>query len=400
MRIAVFHNLQSSGGAKRALVEMSRQLRERGHTLDAHLPTTAEERFLPVRDVVDAVYTYRVAAWDRSRDRRLTTTIRRLPAYIQTIRAARNVERAIAASIDARGYDVVFVHHGRYTQAPWLLRYVTTPSVYYCQEPPRDAYEAEHQPSRRRLLRLWMPVIGWARIDRVNAGGADMILSNSFYSREVILRTYGREPSVVYLGVDDQKFTPGSAARNPIVLSVGALHPRKGHELAVEAVAKISPDRRPCLRIIGDRGVEGYAEHLRNVAAIAGVQLRLDIGLSEHELVRAYQTASVVACGAQLEPFGLVPLEAAACGTPVVAVREGGLRETVLDGVTGVLVNTRDAGEFGAALQELLWNRARWLALSNASVDWARTEWSWERTGDRLVEELATARSRTSLAHA
>lgn len=389
MKIAVFHNLRSSGGAKRALVEMCRELKSRGHTLDAFLPATAEENYLPLTEVVDSVRIFPVAPWALRQGSNPLEAVARIPEFFRTLRTAKATERDIAAAIDVGSYDLAFVHHGRYTQAPWVLTFLGTPSVYFCQEPIRDAYEYEHRPSMRGRLRLWAPGLGWAQIDRRNVTGASIVLSNSYYSRESILRAYGRDSAVIYLGVDAEQFTPGPTDRSRMVLSVGALHPRKGHALVLEAVARIPASRRPRVVVVADRALPSESAVLSALAGDLHVDLTLHVGASETELRSAYQNSMLLLCAAQLEPFGLVTLEAAASGTPVVAVNEAGLRETVAHGVTGILVERRDPGLMARAADALMSDSSRWLDFSRASVEWARSGWTWQRTGDRLEAVFA-----------
>jgi glycosyltransferase involved in cell wall biosynthesis len=386
MRIAVFHNLPS-GGAKRAMAEMIRQLTAAGDTIDVFAPSTADETFFPSSQVASSV-TIVDAPTSTASNRRL-----RLPRFGQGLRDAAAVQRSIADMIDAAGYDVAFVHHCRFVQSPWVLAYLQTPSVYFCQEPYRIVYEARLRPdSRVTRARLWMPSIGIARIDRANIARADRILANSDFSRESILRAYGIDSSAVPLGVDASVFSPGRPdEKDGYVLAVGAISRFKGHRLVIEAVAKIPESRRPPILIIGDRTAGGEVELLRAMAARGGVAMEIRTLVSDDELVAAYRGASMVACAAELEPFGLTALEAAAAGVPVVAVREGGYRETVLDGVTGLLVPDRRPESMASAFEELAGDAGLRARLGAAAVERARGEWSWERTGAMARQHLAAA---------
>ncbi len=386
MRIAVFHNLPS-GGAKRAMAEMIRQLAAAGDTVDVFAPSTADETFFPSSQVASSV-TIVDAPTSTVSDRRL-----RLPRFGQGLRDAAAVQRSIAATIDAAGYDVAFVHHCRFVQSPWVLAYLLTPSVYFCQEPYRIVYEAGLRPaSRVTRARLWMPSIGIARIDRTNIARADRVLANSDFSRESILRAYGIDSTAVHLGVDASVFSMGRPEeKDRYVLAVGAISRFKGHRLVLEALARIPESRRPPMLIIGDRTAGGEVELLRAMATRGGVTMEIRTLVSDDELVTAYRGASIVACAAELEPFGLTALEAAAVGVPVVAVREGGYRETVVDGVTGVLVPDRRPESMASALEQLLADAGLRARLGAAATERARAEWSWERTGAMARQHLAAA---------
>ena len=100
-----------------------------------------------------------------------------------------------------------------------------------------------------------------------------------------------------------------------------------------------------------------------------------------------YRRAGVVAFAPHLEPFGLVALEAAACATPVVGVREGGVRETVVDGETGYLTD-RDPVAFAAALARVLDNPDRARCLGEKARARVLADWTWDRSADALEAHL------------
>jgi glycosyltransferase involved in cell wall biosynthesis len=104
-----------------------------------------------------------------------------------------------------------------------------------------------------------------------------------------------------------------------------------------------------------------------------------------------YRCADVVAAVPWYEPFGLTPLEAMACGRPVVATAVGGLLDTVVDGVTGDLVPPRDPRALGHALRRLLDDDMRRYAYASAALDRARTRYSWQRTAEQLEAVYDTA---------
>lgn len=270
------------------------------------------------------------------------------------------VERRIARDIDARGYDVALVCSCRLTHSPSLLRLLRTPSLYYMQEPRRRSFEVDYQPADPTATVARKVVAGRVertlrRADRAAVLGATRLATNSFYSAEYIQRSYGRDADVCYLGVDTEVFSAGGERRadRRSVMSVGALDASKGHALAVEALALLPEADRPALDLVYERCDETYGAHVRRLAADDSVELRLHSGISDAELARMYRRASATLVGARLEPFGLVALESLACGTPVVAVGEAGLRETVDHGVNGFLVR-RSAGAMADGLSRIL----------------------------------------------
>jgi glycosyltransferase involved in cell wall biosynthesis len=302
--------------------------------------------------------------------------------------------RRVARAIDASDHDVVFVLPSRLTQSPGVLRHLRTPSVYYAPEAMRSAYEDPRliylgDGWRARLTRAGANPVEQARklLDRRAARAAQRVVTHSAFTRDDLRRHYGIDAEVIRLGVDVDAFLPAPAVAEspPYVLSVGALHPLKGHELVVEAVGRLPAATRPRLTIVGDRGVEGPA--LRARAASLGVDLDLRERAPFADVVALMQQASVVACAQIREPFGLVALEAMACARPVVAVDEGGLRESVRDGETGLLV-PRHAQAMADAIERLLGDvalRARFGAAGRAAVE---TSWRWERYASQIDRVL------------
>ncbi|WP_431844374.1 glycosyltransferase family 4 protein [Paraconexibacter algicola] len=207
---------------------------------------------------------------------------------------------------------------------------------------------------------------------------------------------YGRDAEVVPLGVRVEDFAPPVGATDDLrprerrVLAIGALHPLKGHDFVIEALATIPRSRRPPLTIVGDRGL--VERQLRDLAAARGVELDLRQAIPFPELVGLYHRCGVLAAGQIREPFGLVTLEAMAAELPVVAVDEGGFRETVHAGVTGLRL-PRDAQQFGAALVAVLDGEDGAVAerVVAAAAD-VRERWGWASTAaayERLLIEVA-----------
>jgi glycosyltransferase involved in cell wall biosynthesis len=98
-----------------------------------------------------------------------------------------------------------------------------------------------------------------------------------------------------------------------------------------------------------------------------------------------YRSADLMVTAPWYEPFGLTPLEAMACGVPVVATAVGGLLDTIVDGVTGELVRPRDPAGLGNTIRRLLADPGRRLGLSAAAVDRARSRYSWHQAADQLT---------------
>jgi glycosyltransferase involved in cell wall biosynthesis len=202
---------------------------------------------------------------------------------------------------------------------------------------------------------------------------------------------------VVPSGVDTDRFNPtGRAAprgRRFRILSVGRFVDRKGYDDVIRALPAVPKAE---FVLVGGPPAAGLdtdplAIRLRALARECGVanRVRLVGSVPREEMPRWYRSANVVAASPWYEPFSLTPLEAMACGVPVVATAVGGLIETVVDGLTGDLVPPRDPQALGAALRKLAADRPRCLAYAAAAVDRVRAKYSWQRCADRLTEIYA-----------
>ncbi|HEY6760993.1 MAG TPA: glycosyltransferase family 4 protein [Baekduia sp.] len=377
--VAAYHHLPT-GGALRVLAEWARYTGAARVTV--YTPDPDVHAFAGVPDRV------RVERAD------VPGPFEGLPAALGLLRSG-PAGRRVAATIDGAGHDVVLVLPSRLTQSPAVLHHLRTPAVYYAPEAMRSAYEDPRlifpgDDWKVRVTRAGLNPIERARriLDRRAARAAPYVMTHSEFTRADLRRNYGVDSEVLRLGVDADAVRPSPppAGAPPYVLSVGALHPLKGHDLVVESVARVAADVRPRLVIVGDRGAEGPA--LREQAARRGVDLDLRESIPFAEVVALMQGATIVACAQIREPFGLVPLEAMACARPVVAVDDGGLRESVRDEETGLLV-ARDPDAMAAAFTRLLADpalRDRFGAAGRADVE---ANWRWDRFAADLDAVLA-----------
>jgi glycosyltransferase involved in cell wall biosynthesis len=115
--------------------------------------------------------------------------------------------------------------------------------------------------------------------------------------------------------------------------------------------------------------------------------------ITDQELVAELSRAAVMIYTSRLEPFGFAPLEANACGLPVVAIGEGGVRETVRDGFNGVVVSNRNPADIGAAVLGLLRDPKRIRQLGENGREWVAREWTWARCVETLEHALIEVRS-------
>jgi glycosyltransferase involved in cell wall biosynthesis len=239
-----------------------------------------------------------------------------------------------------------------------------------------------------------------ARLDRRNARAATMVLTNSEQTRRNIRRHYRRDAAVCYLGVDAARFAPDAGAGGPdYVLSVGAIEPHKGYDFLIRSLALLPERSRPRLIIAGNTDSGGHGQYLRRVAGARGVRLELLTDVPHQRIVELYRGARAFVYAPHQEPFGLAVLEAMACALPVVAVAEGGPRETVVHEATGLLA-PRDEEAFAGALARIVGDPVLARALGGAGRQQVESHWTWEAAADRAEEHLAALAAGRGAAHA
>ncbi len=215
-----------------------------------------------------------------------------------------------------------------------------TPHLCYSFTPMRYAwlFQREYLGAGTARALAAAPLLAWLRRwDRRTAARVDRFVAISRHVRERIRTFYGREADVVYPPVNLARWTPGRDAPGEYDLIVSALVPYKRVDLAVRAYTK----RGDSLWIAGT-GTE-----YRRLRALAGPNVRFLGRCSDEELLSLYRRCRLLVFPGE-EDFGIVPLEAMACGRPVAAFGRGGAVETIRDGVTGVF--------FDRQTEEALWD--------------------------------------------
>jgi glycosyltransferase involved in cell wall biosynthesis len=227
------------------------------------------------------------------------------------------------------------------------------------------------------------------RMERALARDVDRVIATSTEEVAELLRVGAVRSriSVVPSGVDVEQFSPdGPVAERtdrPRVLCVGRLVPRKGFDTAIRALAAV-PEAE--LVIAGGPAADELAgdpeaARLTRLAERFGVadRVRLVGAVPRPDMPALLRSADLVVCTPWYEPFGIVPLEAMACGVPVVASAVGGFLDTVVDGATGTLVPPRRPDRLAAAIRKLLAEPFWREAYGTAGVDRARSRYSWDR---------------------
>jgi glycosyltransferase involved in cell wall biosynthesis len=400
MRIAVWHNLPSGGG-KRALYDHVRGLVARGHTVEAWCPPTADRDFLPLSPLIRE----RVVDLSWPVPGRLSD---KLGITLQTERSLASMEehcRACAEEIGRGYFDILFANSCQFFRATSIGRFATIPSILYLQEPYRWLYEAMPRlrwlarPRRTEsLLRLsvykaafadFRSIRDWrvqAREEVDNAAAFTRILVNSYFSRESVLRAYGLDSDVCYLGIDTDRFVDKKLPRDNVIVGLGSVTREKNLRLCIEAIGRL-PRSRPKLQWVANYVDTDYLTEMRALANSLEVVFEPMVGVSDIELLNVLNRAVAMVYAPRLEPFGLAPLEANACGVPVIAVAEGGVRETIVDQVNGLLVEHNPAA-IAAAIDRLCTDRPFACQLGTNARRAVEANWGLNSGIDRLEQQL------------
>lgn len=333
MRVAIVHDyLNQAGGAERVV--------ESFHRLwpDAPIFTTIADY-----DVMPASL--------RDADIRVSW-MQRLPAWRRHFRAYLPLYPLAIESFDLRGYDVVVSSSSAWAKAVRTSKDAV--HVCYCHTPMRWVWDYEHYVAREdfgSLTRLALaPVIAALRSwDVHTAKRPTHIVVNSRVVQERVQRCWGRESELLHPPVETGRFAVGSGpGRAHLVVSRLAHYKRI--DLAVAAFTQLNLP----LEIIGD----GPAR--QSLEAMAGPTITFRGRVDDAGVARAMQECRALIFPGE-EDFGITPLEANACGRPVIAYRAGGVLETVRDGVTGVLFAEQSAASLITAMQRaanITWNAA------------------------------------------
>jgi len=295
-------------------------------------------------------------------------------------------------------YDLIHSHYWMSGQVGWLARerwgvpHVHTPHTLAKVKNMLIAAGDRPEPKAR--------VIGEEQV----VAESDRLVANTRFEAQDLVSHYDADPTnlaVVQPGVDLDRFRPGPAAaararlglpaRGHIVSFVGRIQPLKAPDVLISALASLQdrlPDEDVTLVICGGPSGSGLERptaliELAKSMGVAG-SVRFLPPQTGQALADLYRASDLVAVPSHNESFGLVALEAQACGTPVVAAAVGGLVTAVQDGVSGVLVDGHDPLDWSRVMGGLLRSPARRLRLSVGAVRHAKN-FSWDRTAAGLL---------------
>jgi D-inositol-3-phosphate glycosyltransferase len=386
-----------AGGMNVYIVELAKRLARLGTAVEIFTRSTSSE-LAPTVELTPGVTVRHVVAGPFE-----GLTKQELPAQLCTF--AREVLR-LEAKRDAGWYDLVHSHYwlsgqvGALASDRWGVPLVH--SMHTMAKVKNAALAAGDEPEPAARL------IGEEQV----VDAADMLIANTDADAAALVQLYAAAPSkvrVVHPGVDLDVFHPGErgAARarlglplDAVVLSfVGRLQPLKAPDVFVRAIAELlrrDPDlrRQLVVPVIGGpsgSGV-GHPEYLPALTASLGLRdvVRFVAPVEQRALADWYSAATLVCVPSYNESFGLVAIEAQACGTPVVAARVGGLTTAVRDRETGLLLAGHQPQHYADALARLLSRPGELAAMGRAGVAHA-AGFSWDATAAQTLAAYRAA---------
>jgi D-inositol-3-phosphate glycosyltransferase len=381
------------------VVELARRLARRGIEVDIFTRATdsALDALVPVADGVSVRHIH-AGPFEG-------LTKQELPAQLCVF--AREVLRAEAAQPEGH-YDAVHSHYwlsglvGALARDRWGVPLVH--SMHTMARVKNDALAEDDLPEPEARI------IGEDQV----VEAADMLIANTDVEAKQLINLYDADPGrveVVHPGVDLATFRPldRSSVRRElglpddalVLMFAGRIQPLKAPDVLLRAVAVLL-ERAPHLRsrvvvpVVGGPSGTG----LEKPTALAGLAQQLGIDdvvrfvppVAQPELARWYAAATLVAVPSYNESFGLVAVEAQACGTPVLAAAVGGLTTVVRDGVSGLLVDDHEPGSWADALRRVVDDPALLDRLRIGAVEHAK-EFSWEATAAGTLGVYERARS-------
>ncbi len=271
------------------------------------------------------------------KDRVIPSFLQRIPGAARRHRLFVPLYPAAVESFDLSEFDVIVSSH--HTAAKGLLRHAGQRHICYCHTPMRAIWERPHEELRTlpapmrpfgasamRRMRQW---------DVMTANRVDLFLANSEITRTRISKHYARMSMIVYPPCSVERFTPAAQSPGDYYLVASRNVPYKRIDIAVQATRLAGRK----LRIAGCTSPAFAASHVTQLGHV-----------TDEELLTLMRGAKAMIFPGY-EDFGMAPVEMMACGRPVIAFGRGGALETVIDGVTGILVEEQSAGAFALAIR-------------------------------------------------
>jgi glycosyltransferase involved in cell wall biosynthesis len=284
-----------------------------------------------------------------------TSVLQKIPFKAKLISMFRFVAPLIFFMMDLRKYDLIIVSSaGTYTSPNFIRRKKGSLLITYYHTPPRYLYgypvanDWTGSFFRRVLFFLGrIPMFFLRKLDRYAAQLPDYVIANSHEVAGRIKKFYGREAEIIYPPVEIPEIKEREIVNNKrnYFLIGGRISRHKGFDIAVKAFTKL---RYP-LKVFGGTFASYGTDQFKSFAG-NNIEFLGEVG--EDEKWKLMKSAKAFIFPSEAEDFGIIPVEAMAVGTPVIALKQGGQLETVVDGLTGIFFEDRTPESLIAAVKE------------------------------------------------
>ena len=292
-------------------------------------------------------------------------------------------------------YDLLHSHYwlsaivGEQVAKRWGIPHVTT---FHTLAKVKEMAQAK---SQEPILR--------SDAERYISDTSDALVVSHNHEHEALVQLYGASSDKIYIvpcGVDTNLFHPMSQKHSqqvlgltgrPVVLFVGRADPVKGADLLLHAIASIGEDQEADILMVGgDPKKDPEAQRLQKLSESLGLsdKVRFEGIIPQEKLPLYYNAAEMLVMPSYSESFGLVALEAMACGTPVIAARVGGLSSLIKDGGSGYLVSWHCPEPYATRIEVLLSHPQFTKTLGKAAYEFATTQ-TWEASATKLIKVYA-----------
>ncbi len=329
MKVALVHDyLNEFGGAERVLLALS--------------------ELYPNAPIYTAFYREGSPSYKRFKDKKIVTSwAQNVPFFSSKLHSPlRFLAPFIWNSFDFSGFDVVIGSSSWYV-TKGFKKGSGTVEICYCHTPPRYLYGYPTASSLQKyfLVKVYALLVNhFMRVyDFEAAQKVDWFIANSKEVASRIKKFYRRDSTVIYPPVDVSRFL-GPVSKGDYFLVVSRLVGAKNVDIAVEVCTNL----KLVLKVVG------VGRDRERLEKMAGKTVEFLGDVDDEELVELYQNCRVLIFSGSQEDFGIVPVEAMAAGKPVIALAEGGVKETVIDGKTGLLVEDLAPGAFVIAINRYL----------------------------------------------
>lgn len=356
MRIAFFHELHF-GGARRVVYEYAKVL-SKSNKVDLFYVDSDKE------DIEKHFNESKLYSLDYKKYKGGSPLLKIYNDFVIPYRLQK-LHKKIAKEIDSRNYDFVFVHPSQFTHAPFILKYLKTPNLYFCHEPLRTVYDPVVDLKINNLIKNLYEIISRRIkkiIDQKNIKSADLVITNCNYSKNNIKKAYCIEAEVCYLGVDPNLFKPKNFNKIYDLIFVGDTIPMEGYDTLTEIIKPFN-----------------------GTLKVKVIKPNKNKYITDEELAQEYNKSKLLVVLGRFDPFSMIPWEGMSCEVPPIVVNEGGPIEAVRDNETGYIVE-RNPLIIKQKIDLLLSNEVLRKRIGQNGRKDILDNWTWEKSGERVIQ--------------